>query len=226
MVTLAIELSSAAGSFALLQGEQPLVEREWREDPAHRQSFFTALEAEIAGGRVDLAAVELFAVGLGPGAFTGLRVAVSAALAMAAPGGRPVYGVSSAAVLALEALETWPAEAVLVIGDARREHLWAARYERQGGNLPPGGDLALVGRASVPGALCGGDTLWVTPDWDRIGSCLEGLCPPGNRLLRQPVFPCARAVGRLALRRMEAGVPSDPLAPIYMHPAVAVAPAF
>ncbi len=72
--------------------------------------------------------VELLAVGVGPGSYTGLRVGLMAAKTLAYATGRPLVGLDSLEVVARNA----PADAmrVSVIADAQRGQLYVADYDR------------------------------------------------------------------------------------------------
>lgn len=170
-----------------------------------------------------------FVCGLGPGSFSGIRAALSMLQGMALPGGRPVYGVASAAALALE--HATGADAVTVVGDARRNRLWCATYRTDAsaqrvclmdGRVPAhtAADFQLVSAEALAQAVPDGTRI-VTTDWERIGGLLTARFDDA-RLVRQAVYPSAEAVGRLALSDPSARV-LEPL-PIYLHPAVAEKP--
>ena len=130
MIVLALELSTDTGSLCLAEGDRVLFEQAWTEERPRRQPLYAVLHAAVASGRIALPSVELFAVGVGPGAFAGVRASVAAACAMALPGGRRVCGVSSSAALAWDVLAETGADRVTVVGDARRNQLWVAEFER------------------------------------------------------------------------------------------------
>ena len=73
-------------------------------------------------------ALDAIAVGRGPGAFTGVRLAISLAQGMAMALDRLVVTVSSLAALALEAPED--DAAILAVIDARMGEIYAASYRR------------------------------------------------------------------------------------------------
>jgi tRNA threonylcarbamoyl adenosine modification protein YeaZ len=88
----------------------------------HGELLAPAITAVLAGSGnkpTDLAAV---VAGLGPGPFTGLRVGLATAQALADALAIPVYGVCS-----LDAIDV-PAEPTLVATDARRKELYWATY--------------------------------------------------------------------------------------------------
>lgn len=227
MITLATELSTSHGELALLDDDRLLVERRWTEDRDHRQQIFAEMEALVASGELDLGKVGLLAVGVGPGAFSGLRMAISAPRAMALPGGTPVFGVASAEALACEILDDARVESVAIFGDARRQELWMGRFRRaEGGLIRREGDWWVAAPDALPPDRSGLGAVWVTPDWERIGMRLKELCPEGTALIEESRRPTARYIGRLAAAKRRAGWASEPLAPIYLHPAVSVLPTF
>lgn len=222
MKTLALEMSTDVGSLALLSGYDVILERRWRESHLERQGLFMALhELSIADG-VDFAEIGVIAVGVGPGSFSGLRMAITAACALAAPGGKRVVGVGSARAAAAEWLSSSPEEEVVVLGDARRQKLWAMRF-RRGESWPEQQGEMVVGEMKVgEGLFVSSQTGWITADWERIGSRLEAICPRNVALERRRLIPAAREIGRLAVARLERGGRLDPLMPVYVHPATTV----
>ena len=78
--------------------------------------------------------LDRIAVGVGPGTFTGLRIGVSTARALARARGIELIGVSTLESLALAAAEAAP-EAVVAVLDARRGEVFAAAWETSGQEL-------------------------------------------------------------------------------------------
>lgn len=224
MNVLAIELATDVGSLAVLKDGRPTAELKWTEDRLGRSRFFCDVRRLAETGELDLALLDLIAVGVGPGSFSGLRMAVSAACGLALPDRKPVFAVASGEALAWEiAAETGAAE-VCVVGDARRNELWIGRFRTVGGWLRMQGAWDVLPFGAVANEAAAEGAIWVTPDWDRIGARLSEVVPAGVRLLAERRAPTARAVGALAARKREAGWPSLPLSPIYVHPAVSVQP--
>ncbi|MBU4199931.1 MAG: tRNA (adenosine(37)-N6)-threonylcarbamoyltransferase complex dimerization subunit type 1 TsaB [Verrucomicrobia bacterium] len=214
-----MDQSTDCGSLALLQDEHVLGEMSWTDSRCHRQQLFDRLPALLERTSLALSQVDCFAVGLGPGSYTGLRMAVATVMGLALPDRRSVYGVSSAEAMAAAFLAESVAVSAMVIGDARRHQLWARLFTRQEGGCAAASPWML----REPEALAELQaSAWITPDWDRIGFLLKAQVPSACRLIEERRIPTAALVGLAACRRIRAAIPSEPLTPIYLHPAVAV----
>ncbi len=216
MRILAFEQSTALCSLALVCDGIVVGERAWTDARSERRFAMNRLENLLRSIPNGIEAVDLICVGLGPGAYTGLRMALVAARAMALPDNRPVYGVASAEVLASEIIAQGRAERVCVLGDARRFQVWHRAYARCGNDIQAEENtwqLANVDE-TLPqrhGALV------VSSDLERLSAMIQRAQKAGSAVLMQPVHPTAAGMARLVLRRIAAGKPSEPLTPIYLH---------
>jgi tRNA threonylcarbamoyladenosine biosynthesis protein TsaB len=125
----------------------------------HGETLAPALEALTALAGCPLSAVDLVAVDAGPGLFTGLRVGVATAKALAAALGVPVAAGCSLDILA--APHRHCGRPVVSVVDARRSEVFWAAYGTDGRRLTdpaviPPAKLALT-LAEYPGALVVGD---------------------------------------------------------------------
>jgi len=117
MITLALDTSTSQGSVALLADDLLLLDERFSADRSHTATLFVVLEkARALAPRIDL-----IAVGLGPGSYAGVRIAIAAALGLQLSSGARLVGIPSVA-----ALEVSP-HAYLAIGDARRETFYFTR---------------------------------------------------------------------------------------------------
>src|SRR6266480_1595146 len=145
MKILALELSSARGSLALLDGGKVELLREWLNNRKNSGPFFEYLaEVQKQFGKADT-----IVVGLGPGSYAGTRIAISAAIGLSFGGRRAVgaqkVGHDSAcpsirligfpSICAIEC----DAPEYCVIGDARRQTFFFARVREN--NLAEGPTL-------------------------------------------------------------------------------------
>jgi tRNA threonylcarbamoyladenosine biosynthesis protein TsaB len=101
----------------------------------HAEALAPALQQVCRDAGVPLAAVDVIAVDIGPGLFTGLRVGVATAKALGQGLGIGVVGVESLDILAAAAVSLRPAGSacqVVAVVDARRGEVFAARYRFDG----------------------------------------------------------------------------------------------
>jgi tRNA threonylcarbamoyl adenosine modification protein YeaZ len=116
MKILALELSTARGGLAWLDGEVE-ASHEWTNDRKNSASFFENLNAitKKFGGP------ETIIVGLGPGSYAGTRIAISAAIGLEFSSGACLIGLASICAMQSGVHE------YCVIGDARRKSFFFAR---------------------------------------------------------------------------------------------------
>lgn len=138
------------------------------------ESLLPAVHDVLRFSGFSLAEVERVVVGVGPGTFTGIRIAAAVArgLALGQPGAR-LSGSSTLAALAAPALYGSAGPDVLAVIDARRGQVFARRF-RGAGSVE--GETS----CSAPGELAGGgakgrDTLVVGDGAVRYRAELSGL---------------------------------------------------
>lgn len=95
------------------------------ERPGHAERLLGLVEQVMEGA--SWADVERIAVGVGPGGFTGLRIGIATARALAQARGLPVVPVSTLEALARNA--EGDRQTVLAVIDARRKEVFAAAWQ-------------------------------------------------------------------------------------------------
>lgn len=148
MLTLAIETSSAIGSVAVIEGDNCLAEKRFGTREHHSADLIPAVQKTLAKAKVRTEQINLWAVGLGPGSFMGIRVGIAAAKGFALATGKPIVGVPSFHAVAAEFWEkqcgagvpareknkmadedVHPTFSFAVVADAGRGELYYARYQ-------------------------------------------------------------------------------------------------
>jgi tRNA threonylcarbamoyladenosine biosynthesis protein TsaB len=201
---LGLDTSTAAASACVLRADGEAFEvappaGRLARPPAHASELMPAVvdamrQAEI--GWADLAAI---AVGVGPGAFTGLRIGIATARALAAANGLPLRGVSSLAALAA-GIES-PLRLPLI--DARRGEVFGALYEGDEPLWPP---FAVPPAELVERLRDGGFTPLAAGDGSiRFRGMLEEAGIPV-----EPDDSEAHVVRALHVCRLGAGAPDEP----------------
>ena len=130
MNLLGLDTSTAASTACVLRGDGEAFEYEPSPEaltsaPAHAAELMPAVDRVVADAGLDFGDLDAVAVGVGPGAFTGLRIGVTTARALAHSAGLELRPVSSLAALA-HGIE---AELALPVIDARRGEVFAALYD-------------------------------------------------------------------------------------------------
>jgi len=224
--TLAIEPSTATPTAALLGDDTCLGKTGWDAARGSTQRMLTAVTSLLDEHGVGLDAIDLYAIGLGPGGFTGLRIGLSAVRALALPANTDVIGISSAeAVAASVQRDCAPAGRIVVVGDARRHRLWVGDFGSSQSAPRQEGSFSLIPIDAFAEHLQPGDSV-ATPDWERLSDDLRRVVPASASLVESSQVPSAATIGQLARRRKAAGIAGEPLEPIYMHPPVFVEPRF
>lgn len=152
MNVLGLDTATPATVAGVLRADGEAFER--RDDPppgqrpAHGGRLLELIEQALADAGLGWDELNRIAVGVGPGGFTGLRIGISTARALAQARGLALVAVGSLEALALGAAGAGPVLAVL---DARRGEAFAAAWASAGpGEL---GEPLLAPAALPPDAL-------------------------------------------------------------------------
>jgi tRNA threonylcarbamoyladenosine biosynthesis protein TsaB len=160
-------------------------------DQRHGRNLVPAIRALLRDAGVALGELDGFAVGLGPGSYTGLRIGVTAAKTLAYAAGKPLVGLDSLEAIARNAPGDAPR--VSVVADAQRGDLYVAEFTRpeSGASLVRAAPTRVESRAAWSAALTA-PTLVLGPALERLRDRLpaaartgppEADWPDGARLL-------------------------------------------
>ena len=203
MTILALEFSSAQRSVAVVRPGNPQIDAEAVERGPGGTHALGLIEEVLAETGIGREQIEVIAVGLGPGSYTGIRVALSVAQGWQLARGVKLLGVSSADCLAAQARAENIFGRVNVVIDAQRNELYLAAYEISSGGWKEIEPLHLAASPGISARASAGE-IWVGPEVTR-------WLPQGKIL-----FPSAATLGRLAAGRCDF-VDGDKLAPIYLR---------
>ena len=140
---LALDTATEACSVALLHDGRVLSHYEVIPR-LHAQRLLPMIQTLLSEAGIALSAVDALAFGRGPGAFTGVRIAVGVVQGLAFALERPVLPVSTLATIAQRAHREQGAEQVAVAIDARMDEVYWGCYRLQQGEMQLAGSEAVL----------------------------------------------------------------------------------
>jgi len=126
MKVLGIDTSTSCGAVGLIDDEQVLSDTLLNIPVTHSERLLGAIEFSLREARCSIEDVEGWAISLGPGSFTGLRIGVSTVKGLAFATGKPVAGMGTLDVLASQVSPT--PYLICPILDARKKEVYSAFY--------------------------------------------------------------------------------------------------
>jgi tRNA threonylcarbamoyladenosine biosynthesis protein TsaB len=144
MITLAMDASTYAGSVCVTRGLSIIAASNVAMRSADRDNLMPAVVATLAKAGVELDGVDRIVCGDGPGSFTSLRIAAAIAKGLAMTAGKPLFAVSSLALMVGAVQPPLPAGEYLAVLDALRGEYYAATCA-----VGADGDIADVSRVRI-----------------------------------------------------------------------------
>lgn len=212
---LALESSRRAASLAL--GDGPRVVAAEVGPGAHASGLLARLEELLAGfgpaARARPVPLVRVFVGLGPGSYTGLRVGLATAQALAHAAGAELCGLGSFEVLAFERLR--PGESGAVVFDGRAACFYHARYRRTAEDVLELSPLAALDERSLGARLVAGERILAHEGFAEAA----GLGATTRDTTEVVPAPSAAALLELGRVRRAAGklLPARTLEPLYLR---------
>jgi len=224
---LALEVSTEPLGVAASEGKQVLAEFSYLyPERRHAEFLFPFIQRAVADVGWKPEDIDLFAVAQGPGSFTGVRLGLTAAKALAWALGKPLVAVSTLELWAAVAIgtHTWVAPVL----DARNDNVYAALYHTAGpGALPR--PILEDRKDSFPEFLTDVRGIWLEQGKPPVSFVGANLTPFSSRIrdafghtavLYEPpmVFPRAGVLASLAALRFRMGH-TDPFTvqPVYFR---------
>jgi len=213
-----LTLDTATNVFSIALSRDELILAEFSSDagPATSAKIPGHIHALLKDAGLDIGEIDAFAVTVGPGAFTGLRVGIALVKGLAYSTGKPVVPLSSLELLALNAKPS--VLPVCAMFDARRGEVYAAVYEFSHGDAPVRPEMA-INPAELVGQLQG-DTLFIGDGASRYRDLIVEICGPLAHFAKDGLnYPKASVGAVLALSRLQSGQAVSPfeLAPSYLR---------
>jgi tRNA threonylcarbamoyladenosine biosynthesis protein TsaB len=212
MKVLAFDSSGGGCAAAVLSGEQVLAEEGAPMLRGQAEHLVPMIARAMAAAGLGFGALDLIAVTLGPGTFTGVRIGIATAQGLALATGVPALGLGSfeavAAAVPAALLEN---RALVVAIESRRDELFLQAFDSRRAPLCEG---ALVPAEHWRDVAPAGPLVLAGDGAERLRPALQDrdlATAPGTGL----IDPAALA--RLAAALWQAGFRSERLEPHYLH---------
>lgn len=215
---LALDTATEACSVALLHNGKVLSHYEVIPR-LHAQRLLPMIQTLIDEAGIALSAVDAIAFGRGPGAFTGVRIAVGVVQGLAFALERPVLPVSTLATIAQRAYREHAVEQVAVAIDARMDEVYWGCYRASQG------EMQLVGLEAVLPPEQAALPRGASDEWFGAGTgwCHAARIPTPVRGMDASLLPHAEDLLHLASFAWQRGeaVEADQAQPVYLRDNVA-----
>ena len=162
------------------------------------------IESALAQAATSRESIDCICVGLGPGSYTGIRVAISVAQGWQLAREVKLLGVSSVECLAQQASESGHVGTLNVAIDAQRGEFYLAGYTMSESMMKVDEPLRIVSAAEVQARISSAQKV-IGP---RLSVFFVGACE---------MSPHAATLARLAAERTDF-LPGEQLEPIYLRP--------
>lgn len=220
MHILALDTSTQVATAAVARDGEILGEYMLNHKRTHSQKMLPIIQRLLEDLELDIADMDAFAVGTGPGSFTGLRIGVAMAKGFAQALNRPVIGVSTLELLAANHMQFDGLVVPLMF--ARVDEVFAGAY--LGGRAVAADSVETIG-AVLDRLERGTQRLLFTGDGARRHRALieERLGPRACFAEASNDYHRAASLACVAYRRAQAGQMDDwaTLAPVYLRPSQA-----
>ncbi len=208
MVVLGIDTATAVASVGLVRGGKLLAEESRRAVSGHTEILLPLIADLLAQSSMSLAELSGIGVSIGPGSFTGLRVALSTVKGFAYALGHRVVGVSTLEALA-HTVKDWEG-LVCPLLDARKHEVYAALFHRDWHGrlerLTP--DLVLTPHALLERITA--PCLFLGDGVDPYGQLIREQCQPAVSILPFVSYhPRGAVVAHIACERLCLGEQED-----------------
>lgn len=216
MKILAIETATEACSAALLVDDR-VTTRSEIAPRQHTRLILPMVDSLLHEAGVNVASLDAIAFGQGPGAFTGVRIAIGVVQGLAFAHDIPVIPVSSMAALAQQQADKHTNIAVAI--DARMQEIyWGLFQQGNDGIMQVSGKEVVCAPDSIE-LPAGADWFGVGSGWQTYSEILAQRCDGSLTGYEGDRFPLAADVLTMAKQRLLQGATSTVLeaAPVYLR---------
>lgn len=211
MLMLCMDTSGGACSAAICEDERVICEQYLHDRLTHSQTLMGLVDGCFSEANRDISQIDVFAVTVGPGSFTGLRIGVCTAKGFAQVTGKPVAAIDTLELLSQNIVGF--DGVVCPILDARRGQVYAALFE-QGVRLCE--NFAAPIEEAVQ-KLVGRRALFLGDGVDALQERIVTLRPDAQFAPKQNNYQRAGMAARLVLRQQGQFKDAKTIVPAYLR---------
>jgi len=216
MKVLGIETSGLIGNIAVCDGNTVVGKKTYGKNFSHGKEIVSSLESIFNKIKWDPNDIDLIAVSIGPGSYTGLRIGVTCVKTLAYGLGKPVIDVPTLDVL-VENVKDNNAKTICPVIDAKRKSVYACIYDRSNNGNRRTTDFLIISPDSL---------IDILPESTLIFG--DGIAPYKDIFTQKDLtivddeklgIADAASVARLGMERYEQGIRCEinALAPLYLR---------
>jgi tRNA threonylcarbamoyladenosine biosynthesis protein TsaB len=217
MYVLGIETSTKTGGAAVVSETGLIAEYTLNVEATYSERLMAAVDRVLADAGLAVSGLDGFAVSVGPGSFTGLRIGLSAVKGLALATGKPVAAVPTLRALAWNL--PYSAYPVCPLLDARKNEVYAALYRYEGDVLVQELPESAIALAELAGRIPG-NVVFTGEAALLYRAAIRELF--GERALFAPLsamVPSAASVAEIGMAMIKNGgqADADSLTPLYIR---------
>jgi tRNA threonylcarbamoyladenosine biosynthesis protein TsaB len=217
MLILGIETSTKTGSVAVFSESGVVAQYSLNIEVTHSERLMATVDRVLRDTGLAMADMGGFAVAIGPGSFTGLRIGLSTVKGLALATDKPVAAVPTLQALAWKLPSA--AYPVCPMLDARKKEVYAALYRFDGSDLVEVMQASAVSIREISERISG-KTLFTGEAARLYRTEIKNLC--GEQAVFAPqaaMLPSAAVVAEIGLAMIKSGNEANPdlLTPLYIR---------
>ncbi len=217
MFILGIETSTKTGSVAVVSEEGVIAQYSLNIEVTHSERLMSTVDRVLKDTGLTIADMDGYAVAIGPGSFTGLRIGLAAVKGLALVSGKPIVAVPTLKALAWNL--PFASHPVCPMLDARKNEVYAATYRFEGPALVHGMAEAVLSLSILAERISG--TMIFTGEASHLFR-EDILKLFGERALFAPrasILPSAAIVAEIGMDMIKNGKQADVdgLTPMYIR---------
>jgi tRNA threonylcarbamoyladenosine biosynthesis protein TsaB len=217
MYILGIETSTKTGSVAIVSEDGIIAQYSLNIEVTHSERLMSTVDRVLTDTGFQIADMDGYAVAIGPGSFTGLRIGLAAVKGLGLVTGKPVAAVPTLKALAWNL--PYAAYPVCPMLDARKNEVYAATFRFEGSALVCGMAEAVISLSRLSERISE-ETIFTGEASRLFRTDIIELF--GDRALFAPIsaiLPSAAAVAEIGLDMIKSGNQADPdtLTPMYIR---------